>query len=208
MTFFKTLPKQDLIDAGIPIDDLEKHGLIMPESGKEIKVPYHAGLREMCRILTAMFGNGKEVFPEQLRRAVRDDKMHGWNKGKANFVTSQAIQWWRDNKSKTDSQIAAAAEADAKRKIVNLQIAELDLADRQREIDARWIMKAEAASTVTAAVLRLHSIVKKQFDKKFSGIVARHLKGEWTEEQRNQINSATIEAGREMMRDIEDDCAA
>jgi len=50
--------------------------------------------------------------------------------------------------------------------------------------------------------------VKKQFDKKFSGIVARHLSGEWTEEQLNRINIATVEAGREMMREIENECAA
>lgn len=207
LSFFKTIPKQDLIDSGIPRDDLEKHGLISSEASHETNIPQQCGKREFARVLTALFGNGKEIFPMQVDRAI-EEGMHGYNKRKRSIVTSQAIQWWRDNKAKTDSQLAAAAEAEAKRKIVALQIAEMDLEERKREMDERWIMKDDAATTVTAAVLAHHAIVKKQFDKKFSGIVAKHLQGEWTEEQINRINIATIEAGRDMMQAIEEDCAS
>jgi hypothetical protein len=206
LSFFKTLPKADLLESGIPRDDLEKHGLIAADSSAD-NIPTQAGMNEMARILTRLFGNGKEIYREQLKRAVKDG-MHGWNKSKSQFVTSQAIQWWRDNRSKTEGQIALAAEAEARRKINLAALSDIELAQAQRELDERWIQKDAAATTVTAAVLAHHAIVKKQFDKKFSGIVARHLSGEWTEEQLNRINIATVEAGREMMREIENECAA
>lgn len=206
LSFFKTVPRQDLIDSGIPLEDLEKHGLIASGSSPQ-DIPTQSGIREFARILTGLFGNGKEIYQEQVKRAIADG-MHGFNKKACKISTAPAIQWWRDNRAKTESQIALAAEAEARRKIAVSKTAELDLEDRQRQMDAKWMLKDEAATTITASVLAHHAIVKKQFDKKFSGIVKRNLTGEWTEEQLNRINMATIEAGRQMMKAIEEDCAS
>lgn len=207
LSFFKTIPKDDLLDSGIPRADLEKHGLISSDNSAAISIPQQCGKAEMVRILTSMFGNGKEIYKEQLNRAIKEG-MHGWNAKQARFVTSQSIQWWRDNKSKTDGQLSAGAAAKSEREVIEMKRAKIALEDAEREHDAKWMMKEDASATTVEAVLRHHAVVKKQFDKKFSGIVSRHLSGGWTEEQLNKINIATIEAGREMMRLIEGDCAA
>jgi len=201
LSFFKTLPKQDLIDSGIPMDDLEKHGLISAEVAGEVNIPPQAGKREMCRILTKMFGNGKEIFPEQLTRAIQEG-MHGWNKAKSQFVTAQAIQWWRDNKSKSDTQLAEGAAAEAKRKIVALRREEIELAKAERELDATWIKKADAQESVTAAVLQYHALAKRALDKDFAKLVLAKV-GEVDEAIKNKIQSAVTDAGREVVAEIE-----
>lgn len=201
-SFFKSIPKDDLLDAGIPRDELERNGLIMSEKSAMKAIPTQCGKREMARILTEMFGNGVEVFPETLTRAVEKDGMHGWNKKQSKFSTAQAIAWWRDNKAKTDTQVAEGAAAEAKRKIVNLRRDEIALAHDERQLDATWIKKPDAQLTVTAAVLQYHALAKKALDRDFAKLVIEQL-GELDEQTKNKIQSAVTDAARQVVAAIE-----
>lgn len=201
LSFFKTVPKQDLLDSGIPREDLEKHGLISSDGIDTDGIPQQAGVREMCRILTRLFGNGKEIFPEQVKRAVKSG-MHGWNKNKASFVTSQAIQWWRDNKSKTETQLSDGAAAEAKRKIVALRREEIELAKAERELDATWIKKADAQETVTAAVLQYHAVAKRALDKDFPRMILAAM-GDIDDATKDRMKAAITDSARSVVLEIE-----
>lgn len=201
LSFFKSLPKQDLLDAGIPREELEKNGLIIAETPTAKAVPKQCGMREMARVLTDAFGI--EVFPEQLRRAVKDNGMHGWIKSCSKFNTAQAIQWWKENKAKTSDQVAEGAAAKARREIILTRTAELDLAEKERALDAKWALKADAQMSVTAAVLQYHALAKKTIDRDFAKLVLERL-GELDETTKQKIQSAVTDAARDCVRAIEE----
>ena len=200
IVYFQKLPAQDLIDSGIPIEELEKNGLL--KAPRDEKIPAQVGVREMAKYLNQIYPrrDGVEIYPMQVSNALHKEGAPGL--GKNNRINSEPfLAWWKENKfdgAPAGSKLAAAADAAHDLEIIQRDIAQLKLDDKRRERDERWMQKGDAQMTVTAAVLSHHTFVKNRLSKFTQKLNAQ----DFAPEQFEKINLALTE----VLNEIETDC--
>lgn len=199
ISYFQKLPTADLIDSGIPLDELEKNGLLKTSGEKEI--PWQCGIRAMAELLNKIYPNEKPVYPQQVSNAHKKEGAPGFSKKNNQLKTAPFLRWWKENKvdgAPGGSKLADAAAAAHDREIIERDRAQIKLDNERREQDERWMQKADAQMTVTGAVLAHHAFVKNRLAKFPQKLNA----ADFTVEQMQKINASLFE----VLREIETDC--
>jgi hypothetical protein len=198
--YFQKLPTQDLIDSGIPIEELEKNGLL--KAARDEQIPAQVGVREMAKYLNQIYPrrDGVEIYPMQVSNAIHKEGAPGL--GKNNRINSAPfLVWWNEHKfdgAPAGSKLAAAADAVHDLEIIQRDLAQIRLDDKRREMDDRWMQKGDAQMTVTAAVLSHHTFVKNRLSKFTQKLNAQ----DFAPDQLEKINLALME----VLNEIETDC--
>jgi len=197
LAYFQKLPKQDLIDSGIPREELELNGLITSE-GKPQDIPKRVGQRGFAELVSRLYGI--TVYQVMVGRWIKEG-MPGAIKKSGQIDPSLSLPWVEANKvdgGKVGSILNDAAAAKARTAIVDLEIREMERDRIKRELDASWMDKRDASMTVTAAVLAHHSLVKKEMDRFEKRLSAQGF----SQEQFDLIRQAC----RDVVEQIEKDC--
>lgn len=201
LSYFQKLPTKDVIESGIPIEELEKNGLLKTV-GKDI--PQKCGVREMAKLLNKIYprSDNREIYPMQVSNALSKEGAPGYNKNNNQISTAIFLPWWKEKHfdgAPSASKLADAAAAAHDREIIERDRAQIKLDNERREQDERWMQKADAQMTVTGAVLAHHAFVKNRLAK----FPQKLNPSDFTVEQMQKINASLFE----VLRELEDDCA-
>lgn len=168
-----------------------------PDPETDGKLPPEVSQRDMAKIIS-----------EQFKTTVLHDTLSKMRKAKVAWVAlcvgsgnrwkpNITLRLWEENMGdKKDYETDAELKREKLR--IDNETAAMERDKLKREMDATWLKKADAQTTVTAAVLLHHSFVKKTF-KEFTG---RFAAGIFNESQIQQIKSAF----GKMLEEIETDC--
>ena len=165
IVYFQKLPAQDLIDSGIPIEELEKNGLL--KAARYEQIPAQCSMTRMAKYLTENYGKkiGKEYFTEQISLWIENEGAPG--PGANRYLSSdQFIKWFLENKwdggatnGGGDSIIAEGTIAKNKREVYAAERELIELEKTKRKFDTQWMLTdahdfcIEGAATLARQVM-------------------------------------------------------
>lgn len=100
----------------------------------------------------------------------------------------------------------AGKDARSRKEEFDARLIEIKVAEKERELDDKWMHKPDVITTVIAAVLKHHSIFKSPLLRLSDLVLQRLNPADFSEQHIMAIRSACNEAGTEIIRVAEDDC--
>ncbi|MDE2019840.1 MAG: hypothetical protein KGJ13_05860 [Patescibacteria group bacterium] len=161
------------------------------------ELPEYCGQADFARLMTELYGVA--VYPMQVSRAINKEGMPG-KMSNGSLRMALAHPWWEEHKVKSgveDSLTQKAYAAKMQRDIDLARQAKMEADEMEREMDARWILKADAQMTVTGAILKYHSFVKS----KLENFTKKLNPKQFTDDQLQQVKFACGQT----LQEIEDD---
>jgi hypothetical protein len=137
--FFKDYALQDLIDAGIPSDDLAKAGIIK-RTGSDADLYAPVTLRQCAKIMSEHYG--ETVDPMRLTRAFRDKKAPG-KRPNGLIVPAMLMAWWNVNEKSAVGEGALfeqSRKAELERKIDEARKARMEADAIERANSDKWML--------------------------------------------------------------------
>lgn len=172
-------------------------------------LPYVCSQTKFAEIATKKFGT--KVYQAQISRALKQGMPDG-GYGNGKLKTKTALEWWENNRVKInpdpeDDLLARSAEAVLRKKIDDARLSRIEADEAERELDNKWILRADARLTVLGALRLHHGFVKKHLEKIMAERMAELLTAlDFSESQLLRLKESIQRAGREVISAVETDC--
>jgi hypothetical protein len=203
VSFFRQWPAEYLREAGLPQDWLEKCGLIQPEGAA--KIPTQCSQRAFAALVTRLYG--KPINQAAVSRAIKDGLKACVTASNGRLRTDAALRWWEINRAGVGgSAVASEAEDKAARQRIARQRDEIELAELERKISDKWILRETATFTFCRAFREHHFFAKRLLEKHLANDVENFAKAlDIAPQKIEALKSYVRELGRKIIDEIEDE---